>query len=221
RLSHVFAARHRRNSGRVHARVHLQHGNDGQGPPARLAHGRSARALARTDERQEPLQTHEMAPSLPSVVLLRLRHGMALSKNGKRLHGKAAGQAAGPCAGAGSLKPNMPSGQAKHLEVEFFDRHATSGTEYNVFTEKTNERLIGACLERCGLQGGDRVLDLGCGSGVFSSRLAKTGLAVTGVDISPKLIEIGRKLYPEVRLEVGDAEALAFEDGAFDAVFLG
>lgn len=115
----------------------------------------------------------------------------------------------------------MATGQAKHLEVEFFDRHATAGTEYNVFTEATNGRLIRACLDRCGLKGGDRVLDLGCGSGVFSSRLAKQGLSVTGVDISPKLIEIGCKLYPEVKLEVGDAEALAFEDGAFDAVFLG
>jgi len=66
-----------------------------------------------------------------------------------------------------------------------------------------------------------RVLDLGCGSGVFSHLLSRHGLSVTGVDISPRLIDLGARLYPEVKFLVGDAEALPFENGQFDCVFLG
>lgn len=111
--------------------------------------------------------------------------------------------------------------QNKRDEVEFFDKHAASGTEYNVFTEATNTKLIDACVERAALTKGARVLDLGCGSGIFGHMLAQRGMAVTGVDISPKLIEIARTLYPGEDFQVGDAEQLAFPDGHFDAAFLG
>jgi ubiquinone/menaquinone biosynthesis C-methylase UbiE len=117
----------------------------------------------------------------------------------------------------------MPSGrpQDRAGEREFFDRHAETVSEYNVLSEKTNRRLVAACLERCRLRPGMRVLDLGCGSGVFSRLLSRQGLNVTGVDISPRLIELGARAYPDVKFLVGDAEALPFENGQFDCVFLG
>ena len=117
--------------------------------------------------------------------------------------------------------PSVSTGQDKHLEVEFFDRHGAAVDEYDVFSEFTSQRLTEICLEKCGLSGAERILDLGCGSGVFSGRLAKAGLRVTGVDISPKLIEIARERQPGVEFAVGDAEALTYEDSSFDAVFLG
>jgi ubiquinone/menaquinone biosynthesis C-methylase UbiE len=40
------------------------------------------------------------------------------------------------------------------------------------------------------------------------------------LDISSKLIELGRETYPGLELIVGDAEALPFEDGTFDGVLL-
>ncbi len=113
------------------------------------------------------------------------------------------------------------SGQNKAGEREFFDKHAEAVSEYDVLSERTNRRLVQACLDRCRLEPGMRVLDLGCGSGIFSHLLSRHGMSVTGVDISPGLIDLGARLYPEVKFLVGDAEALPFEDGHFDCVFMG
>ena len=111
--------------------------------------------------------------------------------------------------------------QDKRQEVAFFDGHAERGSDYNVFTERSNRQLIQACIDRTGARPGDRILDLGCGSGIFSHRLAQRGLRVVAVDISAKLTGIGRRLYPEVEFQVGDAERLPFSGGVFDAAFLG
>lgn len=75
------------------------------------------------------------------------------------------------------------------------------------------------------LRGAERVLDVGCGMGadVFDL-VARVGTAghVTGVDVSASLIEEARRRAEgrnlSVTFEVGDAQALRFEDGAFDAV---
>jgi len=76
--------------------------------------------------------------------------------------------------------------------------------------------------ERLSLAPGCRVLDVGCGSGQLALIAAKDGLDVTGVDIAGNLIERARARATAeglaARFEEGDAEALPFEDGSFDAV---
>jgi ubiquinone/menaquinone biosynthesis C-methylase UbiE len=113
--------------------------------------------------------------------------------------------------------------QDKAKEIEFFDRHAQAD-EYNVFSAASNERLIGACLRIGGLQPPGKIADLGCGSGVFSSILAEKSFQVTGVDLSPGMIEMAGKKYPKakynVSFKVGDVEALDFADASFDGVLL-
>jgi ubiquinone/menaquinone biosynthesis C-methylase UbiE len=68
-----------------------------------------------------------------------------------------------------------------------------------------------------------RVLDVGCGSGFFTRRVAGAlpGAEVTGVDIDERRIAHARALAGEgrVRFEVGDMERLPFASGAFDLVF--
>lgn len=68
---------------------------------------------------------------------------------------------------------------------------------------------------------GMRVLDVGCGTGNFSLRLARMGCAVTGVDISEKMLAAAREKAGREGLEAKflnmDALALEFADGAFDA----
>lgn len=65
-------------------------------------------------------------------------------------------------------------------------------------------------------------LDLGCGTGGVASRAAAAGAKVTGVDLAPALIETARRRAAEAGLEieyeVGDAEDLRFDDGAFNAI---
>jgi SAM-dependent methyltransferase len=69
---------------------------------------------------------------------------------------------------------------------------------------------------------GDRVLDVACGSGNTAIAAARCFAEVTGVDFVPGLLERGRVRAAAELLEVefveGDAQALPFEDGAFDAV---
>jgi SAM-dependent methyltransferase len=113
----------------------------------------------------------------------------------------------------------MHTTQRKEKEVAFFDNHAASNV-YDAFTPESNALVIDAFKRLADLPAGSRVIDLGCGSGVFTQLLREAGYRVTGLDISPKLVERGRRVYPGLDLIVGDAEALPFADGTFDGVLL-
>jgi len=63
---------------------------------------------------------------------------------------------------------------------------------------------------------GERILDLGCGDGVLTAKLASMGCHVIGVDASAAQIDAARKLDLDARIMNG--EALDF-DSEFDAVF--
>ena len=109
--------------------------------------------------------------------------------------------------------------QDKQKEIAFFDAHAASD-EYDVFTPEASARLISAFVRLSGLGNGARVADLGCGSGVFTDLLRRTGYAGVGLDISPKLVALGRSKYPGLELIEGDAENLPFGNESFDGVLL-
>src|SRR6185437_5437676 len=109
--------------------------------------------------------------------------------------------------------------QNKQKEIEFFDAHAASG-EYNVFTLQANDRIIASFVRLSGLRPGARILDIGCGSGTFTALLQRAGFVVSGIDISERLVAIGRKNYPGLDLIEGDAENLPFDDESADGVLL-
>lgn len=109
--------------------------------------------------------------------------------------------------------------QDKRKEIAFFDAHAASG-EYDVFTPQANARLIAAFVRLSGLQLGARIVDLGCGSGTFTALLQQTGYSSVGVDISPKLVAIGRQKYPGLEILEGAADNLPFAKESFDGVLL-
>lgn len=78
----------------------------------------------------------------------------------------------------------------------------------------TYEDAIG----RVGIEAGQHVLELGCGSGVFLRLAADRGATVYGLDASEALIEIAQSRVPEADLRVGDMQFLPYEDDAFDLV---
>lgn len=77
-------------------------------------------------------------------------------------------------------------------------------------------------VERLNLKPGMKVLDVATGTGNLAIPAAKTGADVTGIDIAPNLIDqaIDRAKAEgvEATFEVGDAEALPYEDDTFDVV---
>ncbi|MFL5932744.1 MAG: bifunctional demethylmenaquinone methyltransferase/2-methoxy-6-polyprenyl-1,4-benzoquinol methylase UbiE [Gaiellaceae bacterium] len=68
---------------------------------------------------------------------------------------------------------------------------------------------------------GDRVLDACCGTGDLAVAASRVGARVTGLDFSEQMLERARRKSSEVEWVQGDALALAFEDGSFDAATVG
>jgi ubiquinone/menaquinone biosynthesis C-methylase UbiE len=83
------------------------------------------------------------------------------------------------------------------------------------------ERLIAAAAPRRG----DRVLDVGTGTGIVARRIAPQvipGGAVTGLDLSPAMLAVARDMADQERVAVdwreGTAEAIPYPDESFDLV---
>ena len=73
-------------------------------------------------------------------------------------------------------------------------------------------------IELLAPQPGERILDLGCGTGHLTLRLAESGAQVVGLDRSLTMLAEARKNYPEMQLLAADATQMAFAR-PFDAVF--
>ncbi len=77
-------------------------------------------------------------------------------------------------------------------------------------------------IDRVDPQPGDRLLDAATGTGALAILAARRGADVTGLDFAPALIETARARAAEegvtVAFELGDVEAMPFEDATFDKV---
>jgi ubiquinone/menaquinone biosynthesis C-methylase UbiE len=75
-----------------------------------------------------------------------------------------------------------------------------------------------ACVRAAGVQPGDHVLDVACGDGNAAIAAARAGGIVTGVDITPELLDAARSVAPDIEWVEGDAQDLPFDDDSFDVV---
>jgi SAM-dependent methyltransferase len=77
-------------------------------------------------------------------------------------------------------------------------------------------------VRHAGVRAGQRVLDVGCGTGVAAVTAARLGAHATGLDLTPQLLEQARENSGIAGVMIewieGDAESLPFEDAAFDIV---
>jgi SAM-dependent methyltransferase len=85
-------------------------------------------------------------------------------------------------------------------------------------TEERNAPSYEAALRQLPQLDGRRVLDLGCGAGVFLRMAADGGAAVTGLDASEGLLREAARRVPEADLRLGELDRLPFGDDGFDVV---
>jgi SAM-dependent methyltransferase len=97
------------------------------------------------------------------------------------------------------------------------------------YTERVHDELRGKPLDRALLSAfadqlqdesgpGARVCDIGCGPGHVGAFLAERGLEVTGIDISPAMVERARRSHNDMTFEVGTMTALDIPDARFQGI---
>lgn len=79
-------------------------------------------------------------------------------------------------------------------------------------------KLAAGLLELLDAKPGERILDVGCGTGHLTAQIAASGAEVTGIDRSSEMIEQARSAHPSLHFEVVDAREFKFAH-PFDAVF--
>src|SRR6266481_3329810 len=77
-------------------------------------------------------------------------------------------------------------------------------------------------VKRAGIRPGQNVLDVCCGTGVVSVTAARIGARVTGLDLTPELLQRAREnariAGVDIEWHEGDVEQLPFADGTYDMV---
>jgi 2-polyprenyl-3-methyl-5-hydroxy-6-metoxy-1,4-benzoquinol methylase len=112
------------------------------------------------------------------------------------------------------------------LRTSGYDNYAAEYAAYVAWREQTEPEgdrfgLMPHLLGVLGEVAGQDVLDAGCGEGYLSRILADRGARVTGVDLAPRLVELGREKDPDRRISyrVADlSEPYPELEGRFDAV---
>ncbi len=100
-----------------------------------------------------------------------------------------------------------------------FDGVARRYDRTNTVLSFGQDRLWRRATRRAlGVSAGDTVLDLAAGTGVSTQELARSGAYAVGADISLGMLRAGQDAGRTVPLLAGDALALPFRDGVFDAV---
>ncbi|HEX5442210.1 MAG TPA: class I SAM-dependent methyltransferase [Pirellulales bacterium] len=104
-----------------------------------------------------------------------------------------------------------------HPVRQAYDRLAD---EYDTRWRRYIDASVQLALEAVELQGRERVLDLGCGTGQLEARLLArwSQLQITGVDVSPNMLCKAAATRLPVRWLVGEAAALPLADARFDVV---
>lgn len=98
---------------------------------------------------------------------------------------------------------------------------SAGGKDYDTISRGIADS-IEHCVLRLNPQPGEKILDLSTGTGWTSRVVARRGATVMGVDIATGLLDAARATAAAeglpIQYQLGDAENLPFEDGAFDAV---
>jgi ubiquinone/menaquinone biosynthesis C-methylase UbiE len=118
----------------------------------------------------------------------------------------------------------MTSTVERHTDRELKAKHRAlwASGDYPAVAAELIPTLGPELVRACGVRAGQRVLDVAAGSGNAAIPAAEQGAAVTASDLTPDLLDAGRRIAAERGVELewveADAEALPFPDDRFDVV---
>lgn len=95
---------------------------------------------------------------------------------------------------------------------------STAPNDWVNYLEPTFIPMYEAVLRKIQLDEDKMLLDAGCGSGLFLSMAAGTGVSIQGFDAAQGLLEVATKRLPSVPLMIEDLEAIPYKDETFDVV---
>ena len=112
-------------------------------------------------------------------------------------------------------------GEHRRLIVKQFTKQAVPFSQMPQHNDEDTNRLV---IQTAGIDANDTVLDVACGPGLITCAIAKVARHVTGIDITPAMIEEALKRQQTLDLtnmdwKVGDVLPLPFPEASFSAIF--
>ncbi len=110
-----------------------------------------------------------------------------------------------------------------YISQQMLKAHLDPNTDAASRKPETIDRIVAFMVDQLDLQKGSFFLDLGCGPGLYTTRLARLGLNVTGIDFSPNSLEYARQQARQENqsIEYIQQDYLTLDyDGVFDAACL-
>ncbi|HDQ16711.1 MAG TPA: class I SAM-dependent methyltransferase [Candidatus Vogelbacteria bacterium] len=104
------------------------------------------------------------------------------------------------------------------LDRKFWEKYFAV---YDILNElSTYQELGDKIIDELDIERGDKILDLGSGTGNIALKAKKKGAEVIGIDSSPEGVKIHKEKMPDSEIILGDiTEKLPFEGGFFDKIY--
>ena len=113
------------------------------------------------------------------------------------------------------MRESVPPQAAWTVVDEGWGRRAA---DFATLSEPYNCREYVVMHHRLGVDEGDRLLDVACGSGLALELARLRGAVCAGIDASQRLVAVARDRNPSADIQVGDMHALPWDDATFDVV---
>lgn len=112
----------------------------------------------------------------------------------------------------------LSANEAERLRAFERDGHDALAESYHAFFSRVTALATNPLIDAIRLQPDSRLLDVASGPGTLTAEAANRGARPIGIDLSPKMIELARQLYPAIEFREADVERLPFSDHTFNAV---
>jgi 2-polyprenyl-3-methyl-5-hydroxy-6-metoxy-1,4-benzoquinol methylase len=112
----------------------------------------------------------------------------------------------------------LSSSEAERLRAFERQGHDALATSYHAFFVAVTTLATNPLLDAVRLRPAARLLDVATGPGALAAAAASRGARPVGIDLSPQMIELARRLHPAIDFREADVERLPFSDHMFDVV---